>query len=173
MMIAAVIAGLLFAAAVYITIIRMIKGPSILDRMISTDVLLATMLCGFGGFIVVTGRTDLLPAMLVLASLGFVGSVAVSRCVSRSESRTPVIGESRTAARAHEHALSESHVPGQHQVGPLFASDAEAVVEHPAAQAHADGDVGADVTELHDPAVDVEARPAADVDAPKGDENDR
>ncbi len=165
MTIVAVIAGLLFAAAFYITVTRMIKGPSILDRMISTDVLLATMLCGFGGFIVVTGRTDLLPVMLALASLGFVGSVAVSRYVSRSESRTPVIGESHGTAKAHEHALSESNVPGRHQVGPLFASDAEAVVEHPAAEAHADGDVGEDVVELHDPAVDA--------DESNGDENDR
>ncbi|MBU8579438.1 monovalent cation/H+ antiporter complex subunit F [Brevibacterium luteolum] len=156
MTIAGYITGLLFSAAVFITIFRMIKGPSILDRMISTDVLLATMLCGFGGFIVVTGRTDLLPVMLVLASLGFVGSVAVSRYVSRSESRTPVIGETRRSAEAHEHALSESHVPGRHQVGPLFASDAEAVAENPPPQAFADGRDGEAIAELHDPAVDVE-----------------
>lgn len=80
--------GMLFFAAAVLSVVRIIKGPSILDRMIATDVLLATIMCGLGGFAAVSGRTDVLPVMLVIAMFGFVGSVSVSRYVSRSDMRT-------------------------------------------------------------------------------------
>ncbi|WP_084499584.1 monovalent cation/H+ antiporter complex subunit F [Brevibacterium album] len=80
--------GVVFAAAAVLAVVRIIKGPSILDRMIATDVLLATIACALGSFAAVTGRTDVLPVMLVIAMFGFVGSVGVSRYVSRSDMRT-------------------------------------------------------------------------------------
>lgn len=84
-----VTAAVLFAASVFLALYRVIRGPSILDRMIATDVILASLMCGLGGFMALTGRTDLLPVLIVLAMLGFVGSVSVSRYVSKSDSMTP------------------------------------------------------------------------------------
>ncbi|WP_309131942.1 monovalent cation/H+ antiporter complex subunit F [Brevibacterium sp.] len=81
--------SLLLAASVGLALYRVVRGPSILDRMIATDVVLASMMCGLGGFMALTGRTDLLPVLIVLAMLGFVGSVSVSRYVSKSDSMTP------------------------------------------------------------------------------------
>ncbi|WAL39735.1 MULTISPECIES: monovalent cation/H+ antiporter complex subunit F [Brevibacterium] len=75
--------GLLFSAATVLAVVRIIRGPSILDRMIGTDVLLATLLCGIGAVVAIDGRVDLLPVMLVIAALGFIGSVGVSRYVTR------------------------------------------------------------------------------------------
>ena len=40
--------GAVFLAAVVIAIVRIVRGPSILDRMIATDALLATIMCGLG-----------------------------------------------------------------------------------------------------------------------------
>lgn len=77
------IAGVLFAAATVIAVARIIRGPSILDRMLGTDVLLATLLCGIGAVAAIDGRTDLLPVMIVIAGMGFIGSVGVSRYVAR------------------------------------------------------------------------------------------
>ncbi|MGC2939639.1 MULTISPECIES: monovalent cation/H+ antiporter complex subunit F [unclassified Brevibacterium] len=85
-----VIAGaVLLAASVVAALYRIVRGPSILDRMIGTDVVLASIMCGLGGYMALSDRTDLLPVLIVLAMLGFVGSVSVSRYVSKSDSMTP------------------------------------------------------------------------------------
>ncbi|MDN5808150.1 MAG: monovalent cation/H+ antiporter complex subunit F, partial [Brevibacterium sp.] len=83
------VASVLLAASAIIALYRIVRGPSILDRMIATDVVLASIMCGLGGFMALSGRTDLLPVLIVLAMLGFVGSVSVSRYVSKSDSMTP------------------------------------------------------------------------------------
>ena len=70
------VVGLIFLAA------------AILDRMIATDALLATIMCALGGLLAFTGRADLLPVMLVISMFGFVGAVGVSRYVSRADLRT-------------------------------------------------------------------------------------
>ena len=84
-----IVASVLLAASAVIALYRIVRGPSILDRMIATDVVLASIMCGLGGFMALSGRTDLLPVLIVLAMLGFVGSVSVSRYVSKSDSMTP------------------------------------------------------------------------------------
>ncbi|HLR44331.1 MAG TPA: monovalent cation/H+ antiporter complex subunit F [Brevibacterium sp.] len=80
--------GVVFLAAAVFAIVRIVRGPSILDRMIATDALLATIMCALGGVAAFSGRTDLLPVMLVIAMFGFVGAVGVSRYVSRADLRT-------------------------------------------------------------------------------------
>ncbi|HLS32353.1 MAG TPA: monovalent cation/H+ antiporter complex subunit F, partial [Brevibacterium sp.] len=80
--------GVVFLAAVVIAIVRIVRGPSILDRMIATEALLATIMCALGGIAAFSGRTDLLPVLLVIAMFGFVGAVGVSRYVSRADLRT-------------------------------------------------------------------------------------
>jgi multisubunit Na+/H+ antiporter MnhF subunit len=62
------VVGLIFLAAAIIAIIRIVRGPSILDRMIATDALLATIMCALGGLLAFTGRADLLPVMLVISA---------------------------------------------------------------------------------------------------------
>ena len=85
-----IIAGsVLLATSVVVALFRIVRGPSILDRMIGTDVVLASIMCGLGGYMALSDRTDLLPVLIVLAMLGFVGSVSVSRYVSKSDSMTP------------------------------------------------------------------------------------
>ncbi len=83
-----VVTSVLLAASVLLALYRVVRGPSILDRMIATDVVLASIMCGLGGFMALSGRTDLLPVLVVLAMLGFVGSVSVSRYVTKSDSMT-------------------------------------------------------------------------------------
>lgn len=84
-----IIGAVLLAASVILALYRIVRGPSILDRMIGTDVVLAAIMCGLGGYMALSDRTDLLPVLIVLAMLGFVGSVSVSRYVSKSDSMTP------------------------------------------------------------------------------------
>ena len=76
--------GLMLTAAAGMALFRIARGPSILDRMIASDMLLTTIICALGTEMVSTGRPRSLPAMLVLAATAFLGSVVVARYVSRS-----------------------------------------------------------------------------------------
>ncbi|MCS5723113.1 monovalent cation/H+ antiporter complex subunit F [Herbiconiux sp. CPCC 203407] len=82
MIIVIAIAGLLMAVGAVGAIWRIIKGPSALDRIIASDVLVATVMCALGAEMAVNGHTDTLPVMLGLALFGIVGSVSVARFIS-------------------------------------------------------------------------------------------
>lgn len=91
--------GAVFLASSVLACVRIIRGPSILDRMIASDVLLASIICGLGGYLALTGRTDLLPVMLTIAAFGFIASIAVSRYVQRADIRPSRSQRKRSAAR--------------------------------------------------------------------------
>ena len=74
--------GVLFAAAAMLILIRIVRGPSILDRMIASDVLLTTLILVVGAEMVVNGHTRTVPLMLVLSALALVGSSSTSTCPS-------------------------------------------------------------------------------------------
>lgn len=114
-----VAASAVLAVSVFIALIRVITGPSILDRMIATDVVLASIMTGLGGYMALAGRTDLLPVLIVLAMLGFVGSVSVSRYVSKSDSMTP----GHEADALSDFTAADWHVPREEQALPA-AEDA-------------------------------------------------
>lgn len=74
-----------FAVAALLAIVRMVKGPSILDRALASDVLLTMVLCVLGAEAAINKRTDTLPAMLMIAATGVLGTVAVARFVARRD----------------------------------------------------------------------------------------
>jgi len=76
--------GVMLTAASVLALFRIIQGPSILDRMIASDMLLTTIICALGAEMVYNAHTKTLPAMLVLATTAFLGSVVVARYVSRN-----------------------------------------------------------------------------------------
>jgi multicomponent Na+:H+ antiporter subunit F len=63
------------AAALY----RVGRGPSMLDRALSLDVLTSLSMCGVGVFAAVSRDYSDVPILLVLSLLGFVGSVSIAR----------------------------------------------------------------------------------------------
>jgi len=75
--------GLMLLVAALLALYRIIRGPSILDRMIASDMLLTTIICALGSEMVYNDHLRSLPAMLVLATTAFLGSVVVARYVSR------------------------------------------------------------------------------------------
>ncbi|HEX5018836.1 MAG TPA: monovalent cation/H+ antiporter complex subunit F [Actinomycetes bacterium] len=68
----------LTAAAVLLTI-RMALGPTMLDRAIALDVLVAVFIVGIAAEAVANRHASTLPIMVVLSLAGFVGSVSVAR----------------------------------------------------------------------------------------------
>ena len=81
-----VAAGVLFALAGLMALYRVVRGPSILDRMIASDVLLTTLLVVVGAEMVFNNHTRSIPMMLVLAAIAIFATVAVARYVSKQDS---------------------------------------------------------------------------------------
>ncbi|MEU3194269.1 monovalent cation/H+ antiporter complex subunit F [Streptomyces sp. NPDC006992] len=91
---AAVIAGLLLAAGLLVTL-RLVRGPSTLDRAVALDVLVAVVMAGIGLQSAIRGNAFYLPVLLVLSFLGFTGSVGVARFMAlRDEAGTEDVDES-------------------------------------------------------------------------------
>ncbi|WP_368498269.1 monovalent cation/H+ antiporter complex subunit F [Herbiconiux sp. A18JL235] len=82
MIVVIVIAGALMAAGAVGALYRIITGPSALDRIIASDVLVATAIIAIGAEMAINRHTDNLPVMLGLALFGIVGSVSVARFIS-------------------------------------------------------------------------------------------
>ncbi|GAA1624202.1 monovalent cation/H+ antiporter complex subunit F [Leucobacter chromiireducens] len=85
----AVMVWLLIAAGVGLTltalaaIVRIVRGPTILDRMIASDVLLTTLMLAVGTDMVVRGHTDSIPLMTVIAATATFATIVVARFVKR------------------------------------------------------------------------------------------
>ncbi|GGH50276.1 monovalent cation/H+ antiporter complex subunit F [Microbacterium album] len=77
-----------FVIAAALTIVRIVKGPSILDRAVASDVLLTEVLCLLGAEMVINHHTRTLPAMLVVSAIAVFGSIAVARFVARRDTHT-------------------------------------------------------------------------------------
>ena len=79
------VAGALFAVAALFAVVRIWRGPSILDRMVAADMLLSTLICVLGAEMVYNHHTRTLPVALVLAMFAFVGSVSVARFATKQK----------------------------------------------------------------------------------------
>lgn len=87
-MIVVALAALLLVAAAAMTVLRMSRGPSSLDRVVAADVLVAIVIVGLALDAILNRHTTTLPVMLVLSLLGFAGSVSISRFVADRDSVT-------------------------------------------------------------------------------------
>ncbi|PZQ89576.1 MAG: sodium:proton antiporter [Leifsonia xyli] len=76
---------IVFGVAALLTIIRIVRGPSILDRAVASDVLLTEVLCVLGAEMAINGHTRSLPVLLIVAAVGVFGSIAVARFVAVKE----------------------------------------------------------------------------------------
>ncbi|GAA0466082.1 putative cation antiporter subunit [Actinoplanes capillaceus] len=79
MIVVAVIAAVFLAAAAGMTLVRIVRGPSTLDRIVAMDVLLAITVCAIAAEAAYSRDATGLPILLGLSLLGAVGSVAVAR----------------------------------------------------------------------------------------------
>jgi multicomponent Na+:H+ antiporter subunit F len=78
-----------FGAAAILTIIRIVRGPSILDRAVASDVLLTEVMCVLGAEMAINGHTRTIPVLLIIAAVGVFGSISVARFVARRDNTTP------------------------------------------------------------------------------------
>ena len=80
-----ILAGVMFGIGAIAAVVRIIRGPSILDRALATDVLLAIAICGLGAEMAINKHTDTLVVMLILAMFAVVGSIAIARFMAKQD----------------------------------------------------------------------------------------
>jgi multicomponent Na+:H+ antiporter subunit F len=73
----------LLGVAALMAVFRVLTGPTILDRMVASEVFLVTVMCGLLVEMAYERDTYALSLVLCLTLLSFVGSVSVARYVSR------------------------------------------------------------------------------------------
>jgi multicomponent Na+:H+ antiporter subunit F len=84
MEIAVVVAVVLLGAAAAGTLYRLARGPSLLDRVVATDVLLAIVAAGLAVDMAYHGHLNNLVLMVIISLVGFVGSVTVARFATQT-----------------------------------------------------------------------------------------
>ena len=64
-----------------LTLARLAAGPSLLDRVVATDTLLVIIAAGLAMYAALERDPTLLPVLVVVSLLAFVGSVGIARYV--------------------------------------------------------------------------------------------
>lgn len=77
------VAGAMLAVAAALTLVRVVRGPGMLDRVVALDVLVAILICAMGIEAALNRHTTTLPIIIALSLVGFVGSVSVARFAAR------------------------------------------------------------------------------------------
>jgi multicomponent Na+:H+ antiporter subunit F len=73
------------AVAALLLVARISLGPTMLDRVVALDVLVAVVICGLALEAAIRRHTTTLPILGVLSLLGFVGSVSIARFTQGSD----------------------------------------------------------------------------------------
>jgi multicomponent Na+:H+ antiporter subunit F len=74
-----IIAAVMLAAAATITMVRLLAGPTTLDRLVALDALVAVTMCAIGTWAAYSLDTTVTYGLTALALISFVGSVSVAR----------------------------------------------------------------------------------------------
>ena len=77
----------LLSAAVGVTLAAALRGPTTADRMLAVDLILIILASGVAAGAALTGRAVLLPVVLVVSLVAFVGTVVVGRTLEREGRR--------------------------------------------------------------------------------------
>jgi multicomponent Na+:H+ antiporter subunit F len=72
--------GLLGSGAL-LALVRLARGPSLLDRVVATDTLLVIIAAGLAVYAALARDPTLVPVLVVVSLLAFVGSVSVARYI--------------------------------------------------------------------------------------------
>lgn len=81
-LIAAWVSGIALAIGAVLALVRLARGPSILDRTIALDVLLVIIMCGLCLDMVVNRHLNHVVFIVVGCLVAFIGSVTLARYVT-------------------------------------------------------------------------------------------
>ncbi|WP_242636697.1 monovalent cation/H+ antiporter complex subunit F [Myceligenerans salitolerans] len=72
----------LLAVGAVLAVVRMERGPSMLDRTVAFDVLTTTLVGAIAVEAALSRRVESVPILVVLSMVGFIGSVTIARFAS-------------------------------------------------------------------------------------------
>ena len=75
----------LLGAALVLAVFRIVRGPTILDRMIGSDMVLTTVLVVIAAAMAVRQDLTAVPVLVVIAATSVFATIAVARAVTPSE----------------------------------------------------------------------------------------
>ncbi len=78
-----VVVLVLLCAAGAVTVVRLLRGPSTLDRIVTLDVLVILIIAAAAVYIAIYRDGSNIPMLAAVALLGFVGSAAATRLTER------------------------------------------------------------------------------------------
>ncbi|MEO9326507.1 monovalent cation/H+ antiporter complex subunit F [Gordonia aurantiaca] len=81
------IATAVLLIAAILTMATALRGPSTLDRLVALDVLIALCMCGLGVWAAYSRDSTVVPSIVALALLSFVGSVSIARFRVRDDQK--------------------------------------------------------------------------------------
>jgi multicomponent Na+:H+ antiporter subunit F len=87
MIAATTVSGVLLVVAALSAMVRVLRGPSVADRMVALDTLLFVGAGGLGLYIVATGDTTYLAVLVVAILTAFIGTVIVARYIEEETKR--------------------------------------------------------------------------------------
>lgn len=89
------ICGIILTAAAGATVYRIWRGPTLLDRVLASDVLVAIIVAVLCVNMVAKDSYELITLVLVVSVVGFIGSVTVARYANNAPSREKRLRPSR------------------------------------------------------------------------------
>lgn len=82
MTVVVLVCGVLIAAGAVAAIVRAERGPSMLDRTVALDIVVTCLVAALALYAALERRTDVVPILVALSLVGFVGSVTIARFAS-------------------------------------------------------------------------------------------
>jgi multicomponent Na+:H+ antiporter subunit F len=81
------LALVMLALAAVLAFIRLLKGPTLPDRVVAIDLIGVVIVCVVVTVAATTGQQTYLDVAIVIALVSFVGTVAYARYIEREEAR--------------------------------------------------------------------------------------
>lgn len=84
-----VVALVLLGAAALLATVRLVLGPSALDRLVAVDVIVALIICMLMATAALSGDSATVPVVVATSLVGFLGSTTVARFLGRGSPTGP------------------------------------------------------------------------------------
>lgn len=75
--------ALVLGLAAILAVVRIVRGPSVLDRTVAAEVLVSTLVCALATEAAMNRHSTTLPIVVSLSLVGFLASVGVARFLGR------------------------------------------------------------------------------------------
>jgi len=79
------VASALLAAGAVLCLVRIVRGPTLLDRLIAADVLLTSVILILGAEMIINAHSRNVTLMIVIAAVATFATIAVARTVAKHD----------------------------------------------------------------------------------------